>query len=177
VLQAPSLSAPSASMVEPVDSFAKILNNSGYCHTENIVGMVTAWKNIFSLVKPDLIIFDYSPTAMLAAREYPVKKMQIGSGFFCPPNTRPLMGLNTLQGDYQDLKELASFEDRILKNINHALAQLAMKPLVQLGDIHTIETRLLFGFQELEYYPDRKDATYIRFAKSACRSFTNVACR
>ena len=160
-LQAPSLSAPPAFIINPVDSYVKILNNSGYCNADNITGMIIAWKNLFDLVRPDLIIFDYSPTAMLAARQYPAKTIHIGTGFYCPPNTKPVIGLNSLQGDPQDQQELIHFEELILSNINQALANLKMKALGQFGDLHQADVRLLLGFRELEHYPNRTDGNYI----------------
>lgn len=165
-LQSPTLTSPSATLQNPVDSYAKILNNSGYYHPDSITGMIIAWKNLYNLVKPDLIIFDYSPTAMLAARSYPAKTLHMGSGFFCPADTSPIVGLNELQCLPQDQEELRRFEAFLLNNINLALANTGIPPLGKLGDMHLADKRLFFGFHELDHYRNRQDGQYIGMFKS-----------
>ncbi len=52
--------------------------------------MVNAWRAIYDLVRPDLILFQHSPTANLASHAYDVKRVNIGTGFCCPPDREPL---------------------------------------------------------------------------------------
>jgi hypothetical protein len=39
------------------------------------------------MVRPDLVVFDHSPTALLASRGLPMRRALIGSGFCCPPDS------------------------------------------------------------------------------------------
>lgn len=36
-------------------------------------------------VEPDAVVFDHSPTALLAAKARTFRKTLLGSGFICPP--------------------------------------------------------------------------------------------
>jgi UDP:flavonoid glycosyltransferase YjiC (YdhE family) len=161
-LQSPTTLSSSIPLQKPIDSFAKILNNSGHENTNNIIGMISAWRNLYNIVKPDLIIHDFSPTAMLAARNIAIKSLQIGTGFYMPPPTEPIEGLAALQGFNQDQNELLTFEKHILGNINRALATFNISPLNKLSDINSqCDSNLLLGFEELDYYNNRGKTSYI----------------
>ncbi len=159
-LQAPTLTSPLNDLLTPIDSYPKILHNSGYSRATQISSLIKAWQNLYSLVNPDLIIFDYSPTAMLASRERNVKRLQIGSGFFSPPDTFPITGLETLQGQPQNLENLVAFENATLQKINEALISLKMQPINKFADIQTSDTNILLSFKELDHYPSRSNGNY-----------------
>ena len=47
-------------------NFVETLFHLGYLKSQGLIGLVKAWKNLFTLIKPDLLIADHSPTALLA---------------------------------------------------------------------------------------------------------------
>ena len=53
---------PDSGARRPV-SYAEILLAYGFGNPDNLVSMVRAWMNLFQLVKPDLLVLDFSPTA------------------------------------------------------------------------------------------------------------------
>ena len=165
-LQAPILNAPAVQQVKSIDSYAKILNNYGYAEAEQIAGMIKAWRNLYAIIKPDLVIFDFSPTALLAARDCTFKRLKIGTGFYTPTDITPTIGLATLQGGEQDTQQLLDFENSILNNINQALTLNQMTPLACFYDMHQADISLFSTFKELDYYPDREDANYIGISHS-----------
>ncbi len=160
-LQAPILDVPFIQQVQPIDSYAKILNNYGYAEAEQLAGMITAWRNLYSIIKPDLVIFDFSPTALLAAREQLFKRLIIGTGFFTPPDICPVPGLHTLQGGTQDPKDLLEYENQLLAKINQALTLNQLPALSRFYDLHKADHCLFSTFKELDHYPGRQDADYI----------------
>lgn len=52
------------------------------------------WRQLFSLLKADLIIADYAPTPLLAARCLGIKTAVLGTGFSVPPQLSPLPAFN-----------------------------------------------------------------------------------
>ena len=72
--------------IEPTCTFAQILHNCGFGDAAELATMAEAWRKLYDFVRPDLIIFDHAPTALLASAGYPVRRALIGTGFFSPPD-------------------------------------------------------------------------------------------
>lgn len=165
-LQAPKLTTRPGDLVHPINCYPKILNNSGYARPTELAGGIKAWKNLFSLIQPDLLVFDFSPTAMLASRELPIKRLQIGTGFYSPPDTTPLTGFETLQNGVQDTNALMQFESAMFNKINTALTWLGMKPIDKFADIQAADKSIILSFKELDHYRDRTNADYLGVCKA-----------
>lgn len=73
----------------PTLNFAHILANVGWGDFAELFGLACAWRNVIRLVRPDLMVCDHSPTALLASRGLGVRRVVIGSGFLCPPDECP----------------------------------------------------------------------------------------
>jgi hypothetical protein len=88
-LQAPYQSGRPKVMFEVARTFAHILFNIGFGDVALLETMVDAWRNLIDWVRPDLIIFDHSPTALLAARGSKTRRVILGNSFSSPPDCRP----------------------------------------------------------------------------------------
>ena len=78
-LQAPVKMARSADQFDPPRTFAHILHNNGFAQPAELRAMAGAWRSLYRLVDPDLVVFDHSPTALLAARDLPARPPLCGS--------------------------------------------------------------------------------------------------
>src|SRR5439155_3039499 len=65
-------------------SFASILSDVGFGDDKALGVLACAWRNLYKLTNPDLIVFDHSPTALLAARGMAARKLVLGVGFCVP---------------------------------------------------------------------------------------------
>src|SRR6185369_2025198 len=100
----------------------------------------SAWRNLIRSVGPDLIVCDYSPTALLAARDFPeVRRAVIGSGFCVPPDDagdggtrRPWAPLRPalLAADPTRARVV---EAEILDRVNWVLGGWGREPIGRLG--------------------------------------------
>lgn len=160
-IQSPHVSSPPSDQIWPVDSFAKILNNSGYSNPQQLAGMIRAWRNLFELVKPDLIIADYAPTAILASRELGIPRLQIATGFYQIPRQGRVPSFMELQGHPAIDSKQDDFQKKILGHINTALHLNGMQALVQLTHMQDAEQKLFRTFQEFDHYGNREPVQYI----------------
>src|SRR5437867_3647358 len=73
-------------------SFAHVLANVGWDNTRTLFTLGNMWQNLFAGFRPDGLVCDHSPSALLAARGLPkrVPRILLGSGFCCPPDSFPL---------------------------------------------------------------------------------------
>src|SRR5215469_15969615 len=89
-LQAPLQAVPVSPVYVPTRHLPHILHNVGFHDEQALLGRMRAWRNLYAALSPDLLVFDHSPTALLAARGLPVKRIVLGTGFGVPPQVSPL---------------------------------------------------------------------------------------
>ena len=70
-------------------SFAEILVGCGYDSGAHLSGLLGGWLALFDRWKPDLVLADFSPTALLAARLRGLRRVSYGNGFAIPPRLTP----------------------------------------------------------------------------------------
>ena len=156
-LQAPIKSSTSSVVVQQQRSFPHILRNHGFDEASELRALASAWRNVFELVGPDLIVFDHSPTALLAAKGLPVKKATIGTGFFCPFDEYPMTDLRPWLPQAAD--KLRQDEDHVLTNANAVLASWNQPPLERLSRLfYDVDEHFLATLPELDHYPSRVGA-------------------
>ncbi len=155
-LQAPTLAETRRE--GPPLSYADILLRFGYAQADDLLGLTVAWRELFALLKPALVLADHAPTAILAARTLGIPVMLFGSGFFAPPQVHPLPNMRP----WVDVPtaRLAQIESEALTTINRVLAQFDSPPLTWLADLFQVAETALLTFPELDHYAGRGPATY-----------------
>ena len=145
--------------INPSCTFAHILHNIGFSDVDELSTMVGAWRQLFEFVRPDLIVFDHSPTALLAARGVAVRKALIGTGFFAPPNVTPLPNLRTWLA--VDRSQMQADESQVLATINAALRRIGQSPLRSVAQLFAdVDENFLLTFRELDCYDRPPDSEY-----------------
>ncbi len=84
-LPAPHLAWKIPDPIEPATTYADLLHNVGFAQIEDLRILTRAWRTIFGLARPDVVLCDHSPTALLAASLDGIPTATIGTGFCCPP--------------------------------------------------------------------------------------------
>jgi hypothetical protein len=161
-LQAPFRSKGPLVFPRP-ENFAHLLANVGFANGSELFALTSAWRNLFRMVKPDLVVFDHSPTALLASRGIPgMRRALIGSGFCCPPDECPFPAFRPEGGAPQrTAQELAEDEERLLSHVNKILSKWGEAPLDRLGRLYSdVDENFLTTFPELDHYPRRGGARY-----------------
>jgi hypothetical protein len=158
-LQAPHKTRKADRPIEPPRTFAHILHNSGFGELDELRALVAAWRGLFDYTRPDLIIFDHSPTALLAAQSFSAKRAVIGCGFCCPVDEFPLRDLRDWLPDAS--AQLKQEEDRVLANVNQIQAAAGQPPLPRLASLYRrVDENFLTTFPELDHFPGRQGTEY-----------------
>lgn len=140
-------------------SFTHLLHNIGFGDFNNLFGLVKAWRHIYHYVRPDIVLFDHSPTALLAARAYSWKRVISGSGFLVPPQTQPMPMMRYWQ--QYDPALLQKDEARLLDVINRVQQACKGKPLARVCELYDRDAEFLLSFKELDHYPQRQGGNYV----------------
>jgi hypothetical protein len=145
--------------IRPAISFAHILHNVGFADADELAPLVAAWDALYDLVEPDVILFDHSPTALLASRDRSVARVVVGDGFCCPPSGDLMPILAPWRPN--DGGRLRADERHTLAVANRVLVARGAAPLSRLTDIyHEAAEHVFTTFAELDHFGPR-DVRYI----------------
>lgn len=153
-LQAPLTLRPPR-LANPPGNYAELLLAENWGDRTSLLGRINAWHSLFALIRPDMIVADHAPTALLAARCHGVRSIAMGSGFEIPPSTSPLPSIRPW--DETPESRLMQSEALILDCLNTLPGE---KPLQRLVDLIP-PCPILTTFAELDHYGARDDASYV----------------
>ncbi|HBO95702.1 MAG: hypothetical protein CMK83_25410 [Pseudomonadales bacterium] len=145
---------PKIKMQRPIVCLPDALLLSGYLKTVELQGLLQAWTNLINILNPSVLIMDYSPTAALAARNHPCRKIHVGTGYQQPVAGKPIKDWHPHQAQPELLQRQ---EDMVLATINQVLAIQHQDPLAQLSDIYAADYTLITTPPEFDLYADRRD--------------------
>lgn len=142
----------------PPLSYNDILLRFGYARSEDLLGLVAAWRELLRLTDAQVVLADHAPTAILAARTLGIPVMLFCFGFFAPPRQQPLPSMRP----WMDLApgQLDALENEALTNINAVLGHFDQAPLNAMANFFDVAEDTLLGFPELDHYADRGPARY-----------------
>ena len=157
VLPAP-LTPQAGAGSSPRVNYADVLRVSGFADARDVAARLNAWRGILTLARPDVLVADHAPTALLAARLANIPHLAIGNGFAIPPVISPWPSIRPWEAVSDDV--LATAEKRLDR-----VTEAAQKAL---GHAKAVHMRDLFGahdvldtFAELDHYGARPDRRYV----------------
>ena len=158
-LQAPYKSNVPRNVISMARTFAHILHNIGFGDAAELAALVDAWRSLIDWIGPDLIIFDHSPTALLAARGGKARRVLVGDSFCCPPDCTPFPDLRPWLP--ADRAALFTTEEIVLENTNRVLRLRGQPALERLGQLYgEVDEVILTTLADFDHYPHRAVARY-----------------
>jgi hypothetical protein len=139
-------------------SYADLLQLGGYATPGSLNPLLDGWSALLTQTTPDLLISDFAPTAMLAARLAGVKQAAVGDGYSLPPPGRPM----PLLRPWAEIAPgaAADAEGRVLAVIDACLMGRNARGVRALRDLFRGAPSFLCTFPELDHYPIRADGEW-----------------
>ena len=159
ILQAPLMLRKAANPYKVQYNYTQLIHNNGFADPNDLLARVKAWLHLFQYIRPDVTIFDHSPTALVAAQALKAKRVISGSGFLIPPPGVPLP--NMRYWEKFDKAAVQKAEDGVLERVNKVLGVMKVKPLAHMEDLFRADDQFLLGFRELDHYPQRQNGNYL----------------
>lgn len=157
VLQAPVWLGDVSGLPQPA-SFAETLLRLGFLHPNALTGLCRAWLSLIALCKPDVIVCDYAPTALLATRGLGLPRVTFGDSFAVPPRTQPMPIYRPWRPE--PMARVVQAEQHSLNGANAALSRLGLPPMRCLADLLDADDEIITSFAEFEHYPGRVGGHY-----------------
>lgn len=154
-LLAAPVAAPRRALAAPDhgQSYPDDLRHCGWRDPAELAALVEAWTTLYRLAKPDLIVAQAAPTALLAARGLDLPTAMVGSGYDAPPRCTPMPPFLFWQPERR--AEVARREARILDTANAALARWRRPALDCFADVLRTDTYGVATFAEVDHYAPR----------------------
>jgi hypothetical protein len=139
-------------------SYSDIIFGLGYDSVDALAALVTGWRNLFTLIKPDLVMCDHSPTALLSSHCMGIKTCTFGNGFFVSPDTQqPVLFQDT---DQASVKAVLSRYKLVLNSINGVLTRHKRDEITTLYDVFRHATHFLCTSRETDHYQREPETRY-----------------
>jgi UDP:flavonoid glycosyltransferase YjiC (YdhE family) len=150
VLQSPIWTLHVVGLPDPPLSYAEILLRYGYHDADCLQGLVIGWCSALEAMNARIVVANYSPTALLAARILGLPAITLGSGFNLPPRVNPVPNMRPWIP--VSVERLAEADGWATRNINIVLERYQRPPLTCLADLFDVAANLLCTFPELDHY-------------------------
>jgi hypothetical protein len=145
---------------DPPQCYAHLLSNIGFSDSSELATLVAAWRTLYECVRPELVVADHAPTALVALRGYRTKRVALGTGFGVPPDTSP-MPLFDRPGRSIDSREVERDEERLLGVVNSVVASTAGAAIDRLSQLfNDVDETVLGTYPELDHFGERPGARY-----------------
>ena len=138
--------------------FAETLMRLGFVHPKTLIGLCRGWRTLVDAIAPDLAVFDYAPTALLATRGWAGPRVLFGSSFSVPPRTEPMPIYRWWAGE--PLARVLASERGVLARANEVLARLGQPPMARLADLLDADETIIAASEDFDQYPGRTGARY-----------------
>jgi UDP:flavonoid glycosyltransferase YjiC (YdhE family) len=170
LVQAPVRLTQGRNRVRTQLSYASLLHNIGFNDPVELAGRIQAWRTLYRALGTEFLFADHSPVALIAARTLGIPAACIGNGFTVPPRLSPFpsfrlgpvrmapVGAPSGATDLQSV--LLKNEAAVLKELNHALALLKLRPFALLQDIFRGAAPALFTYAPLDHYDVPRSETF-----------------
>ncbi|MZR63223.1 glycosyltransferase [Alcanivorax sp. DP30] len=156
IVQAPSPVDKRYPLGRQAEGFADLLSLNGFADEASLQGRHHAWCQLAGLFKPDLLITEHSPGALLMARALSIPAVHVGTGFTLPPEQSPICFPGFKAG------ENGQREKQFLTIFNKLIQASGGQPLGQLSDLfNAVAGRYLLTFEELDHLGPREGVPYM----------------
>ncbi|MDA8327517.1 MAG: hypothetical protein M0Z83_00930 [Betaproteobacteria bacterium] len=133
--------------------YAGILFADGFGDAAILRERITGWRHLFTEHQIDVVVSDYAPSVLLAARVAKIPSVAFGSGFEIAPDVALLPSF--CGGGAQDESARRFSEGLIVYNVNRVMKQLGGAPLQQMAQIYQGTHCVLATFAELDHVTER----------------------
>ena len=163
IWQAPIFrSAAFANQASP-KSWPELLLTLGYGDTTQLVGAVKAWLSVLTKMKPSVVLADYAPALLAAARVAGIPSVEVGSGFCVPPllpQVQQFPGVKV--GDRTAMDQAAG---RLTQAFKEALRSCGHEEaMTSLSDMSAWPARrVVVSAAQLDHYGQRPGLVYAGF--------------
>lgn len=150
--------------LDAIQCYAELLGVQCFSSSQELLLYVRAWRYIFDTCRPDIVFFEHSPTALVAAWAYGFRKVVIGSGFSVPrtDGMDVLQAFPTASALPQEVARRNDVECQVLDRINQVHGVYGAPPMDTLSALYDQATdTALIATAASDCFGPRSKAQYL----------------
>ncbi len=156
------LSAPfhggSSGGLTPALSYGELLTRCGYSNVLALRALLGSWLQLMDVIRPELVITEHSPTAIIASNIAGIPVAATGPGFMAPPDQFPIPAF--LPDKNNVTHRLHTIELQAVAAINQALLEFDIPCLTALSGLFPKQHVFLSTYAEMDHYGERDGVRY-----------------
>jgi len=137
-------------------TWAEWLFDCSFADGPKMATRVGWWLDTLARRQTTLVIGDYAPCALMAARIAGIPALAIGTGYAIPP-----AGLASFPVFLPEYPEREADEDALVASLNTALGPLGLPSLVHLPDVYARSGEVVRTLEILDPYRDQRTGAYL----------------
>lgn len=126
-----------------------ILARLGLDDAALVANLVREWQRLFASFAPDLVVADFAPFLLMAARGR-IPAVAVGNGFSLPPAGLPCFPNLTAAAPLAD-------EERLLAALDRGLAAAGAERVARLPAVYAADRSIVASFTELDPYREQRE--------------------
>lgn len=131
----------------PAATWGEFMGDTGFRDHEFLSRQIAWWQEVIRVRDIALVVGDFAPCALLAARSVGVPAVAVGNGYTTPPP-----GLEAFPVFLPQYAERIFDEAGMVECVNRAATPLGVPPLRWLPEVYTCETQLVCTLPMLDPY-------------------------
>lgn len=131
----------------PAATYGEFLGDLGFASSRIVAEHLGHWRGIIEKIRPDVVIAEQAPSALLAARTLSIFCVSLGTTYTLPPTS--LDRFPVLLDEFYRCKWS---EVQMCQAINDAIAPFGMPQLTRLAELYTADLALPVGIKILDPY-------------------------
>ena len=144
-----------------VATYPGVLAQVGWTNLAVVLNMTRQWSKFVDEIRPDQLIVEHAPSALLAARGRHLSIVNLGTGWSVPLAATPMPSVVWWLAPDPDLQAKAdATEAQVLRAMNGAAALVGVPPLEAVIDLFSTSEPMLVTWPEFDHYGVRPDVTY-----------------
>lgn len=131
----------------------------GWSDPGHLSRAVGRWREVLEQKRPDMLVMDSAPVALLASQGLPIKRVWLADAWNTPPQHRPLPDMR--ERLLNEHREVADTEPGVVHAVNQVLAETQLASIENLsGLFRRAEFSAMLAMAELDPFGPRADTVY-----------------
>jgi UDP:flavonoid glycosyltransferase YjiC (YdhE family) len=134
----------------PTLTYSQLCKDGGFDDADELAALTWSWLAMINLARPDMIVAEHAPVALLAAAIANIPCAQLGSGFMVPPRSTPMAAMLPLSK--ASLADRAAADAQVEDILRQSCAALGVPGYDNFAALLATAEEYVQSWPELDHY-------------------------